>query len=278
MATTAQKEALQSNCTFCTADPIIKIVARDGTTIAYAPHTRYLTVGATVYAPASPVDVTRPVCKVGLQPDSGEFVGPFDDVITEGDIYGGKWKGARAYTAYVVDYRDVATYGVVQERNWLVGKIKPRGSSFMMELLSLSSALNQQIGEETQPIDRRRRLDELGISIAAYTHSTTVLSVIDRRRFTVGHVAANSYFKYGLIRFTSGACDDLEMEIKDNTAGALELQLPMRSDVQVGDACIVIRGYDGTRESAKLLGAVVVEGMQCEPDLPGLSKVLEYPA
>src|SRR5688572_3538211 len=137
MATTAQKEALGSNCTFCTADPIIKIVARDGTIIAYAPHTRYLTIDGTTYAPASPVDVTRPVCKVGLQPDSGEFVGVFDDIITEADIYGGKWKGARGYTAYVVDYRDTSL-GVVQEHNWLVGKIKPRGSSFTMELLSLS--------------------------------------------------------------------------------------------------------------------------------------------
>lgn len=276
MATLAQKEALRSNVTFCTGDPLIKVVAKDGTTLAYVPHTRYLTVGGQLYTPASPVDAARPVCKVGLQPDSGEFIGVFDDIITEADVYGGRWKGASIYTAYVVDYRDTSL-GVVQERNWKVGKIKPRGESFMMELLSLSSALNQQIGEETQAIDRRRRLDELGISIAAYTHATTVTAVTDRRRFTVGYVAANSYFRYGLIRWTSGANDDLEMEIKDNVAGAIELQLPMRSNVVIGDACVLIRGFDGSRESAKLIGAAVVESMQAEPDTPSLDQVYRYP-
>ncbi len=64
------------------------------------------------------------------------------------------------------------------------------------------------------------------------------------------------------------------MEIKGNVGGAIELQLPMRSTVVVGDAVTLIKGYDGTREAAKLLGEVVVENMKAEMDIPGVKGIV----
>jgi uncharacterized phage protein (TIGR02218 family) len=200
-------------------------------------------------------------------------------VITKFGIISGQWRGARAYTAYVVDYRDLSL-GVVQERNWLVGKIKIHGQMFTMELLGLSQALRQQIGAVTSPIDRNRIPEELGIDIATYTHSATVTVATSRRVFTTGVVQADvggvPYFRYGRAVWVTGSNAGLEMEIENNSAGAITLQLPMSSDIQLGDTLNLIAGYDGTREQARDKFNAA-EAMDCEPDLPGLAKVLTYP-
>lgn len=274
-ATTPQKEALASNCTFCTGDPIIKVTARDGEIVAYAPHTRYLTIDSQPYSPYYPVDVARPSTKVGLSPDTGEFTSPLDDVITKPDIISKRWRGARAYTAYVVDYRNLSL-GVVQERNWIVGKTGLRGNGFTMELLSLSQPLHQQIGEFTSGVDRNRTPEELGVDIEDFTFEAEVTAVTDRRIFTVDVTEANAYFRYGRAVWLTGDNADLQMEIEDNVGTLITLQLPMRSVIAIGDTLNLIAGYDGTREQArdKFNAAEAFDG---EPDLPGLTKVLTYP-
>lgn len=276
---TAVIEALKANCTFCTGDPIIRVAAKDGTVAAYAPHTRYLSLDGVLYTPYSPIDAARPSVQAGLRPDSGEFTAPFDDVITKAGVVAGKWKGARARTAYVVDYRDLSL-GVVREHNWLVGSIKIRGGGFTFELLSLSQALAQQIGEFTSPVDRNRTPEQLGVDISLYTFPATVTAAPDRRHFTTGvsqaDVGGVPYFRYGRAVWLTGANAGLSMEIEDNAGADITLQLPMPSAVAFGDTLQLIAGYDGTREQARdKFGAA--DAMNCEPDLPGLQRTLTYP-
>jgi uncharacterized phage protein (TIGR02218 family) len=274
-------EALQANCTFVLGDPIIKITSRGGTIAAYAPHTRYITIDGQLYSPYYPVDAARPSAKVGLQPDSGEFVAPFDDVITSADIKAKVWRGARVYTAYAILNQLGVLVGVVQEREWFVGRVKPRGSMFTMELLSKSQALRQQIGAVTSPIDRNRTPEQLGVNMASFTHAATVTGVTNRRVFTTGVVQADvggvPWFMYGRAEWLTGNNADLSMEIETNATGVITLQLPMPADIQIGDTLNLIAGYDGTREQARDKFNAA-EAMDCEPDLPGLQKVLTYPA
>ena len=61
-ATTPQKDALKGNCTFVCQ--IIKLTAKDGASVAFADHTRYLAISGTTYAPFSPIDLARPALKV----------------------------------------------------------------------------------------------------------------------------------------------------------------------------------------------------------------------
>jgi len=274
MPTTAQKEALASNVTWCCE--IFKMVAADGATLAVAQHTRSLTIDSVTYK-AGPFEVEQVESKLGLEPDTSRLTGVFDDTISEADVRGGRWRGARIYMAVVVDYRDL-TLGVVAERNGFAGRVTINNRRFAIEFLSLSQLLSQELGALTTPLDRRRRLDGLGIDIAAHTHATTVTGVTDRRTFTVADVQADDYYRYGLALFTSGANNGLEMEIKNNVGGVITLQLPMRSAIVSGVGVTLIRGYDGTRDAAKLLGSAAVEGFDGEPDLPGMSAVLTYPA
>lgn len=277
---TAIKDALASNCTFCTGDPAVKIVAPDGTTAAYIPHTRYKTIDGTLYAPYNPLDAARPTLKVGLQPNSMEFNAPLDDVVTKFGIVSRQWVGGRAYSAYLVDYRE-AVPDLVQEHEWFIGKTKTHGGMFTMELLGLSQALRQQIGAVTSPIDRNRTPEELGIDMGPFTFAAEVVSVTSRRVFEVdvneADVGGVPMFRYGRAEWVTGDNADLLMEIEDNAGPVITLQLPMPSDIQVGDTLNLYAGYDGTREQCRDKFNAV-EAFQGEPDLPGMARVLTYPS
>lgn len=254
--------------------PIWKITATDNTLAAYAAHTRSLTFESVVYSPA-PVEPTRLSQRIGLEPNSVELFGVFDSIITEPDVQGGRWKNASIQYEWV-NYLDL-TMGSVGKIKGKAGEISIENGTYRLELRSLAELMQQEIGELTSPIDRNRRPEDLGVSMTAFTHARTVTAVDDRMNFTVnGTAQANDYFAYGRAEFTSGANAGLKMEVKANVGNAIELQLPMRSAIVIGDNVTLIAGYDGTREQArdKFSAAAAVNS---EPDLPGIRGIIVYP-
>lgn len=272
MPTAGMLAHLTQNVTFLT--DVWKMTSADNLVAAYTGCSRKIVFETVTYKPsfAAQSDPTR---VLGLEPDSGQLSASLGDIVTEADVQAGRWRAA-AITREFVNWADL-TMGSVCKQVGVAGEIEIRGGMFTVQFNSLASRLHQEIGDLTSPTDRRRRLDQLGISIVPYTHAATVQTVTDRRRFTVNVAQADGYFRYGLAKFTSGANNNLEMEIKNNVGVAIELQLPMRSNIVIGDTLNLIRGYDGTRAAAKALGAAVVESMEAEPDLPGLSGLLAYP-
>ncbi len=255
--------------------PVWKMTAVDGTVAAYCGHTRQLVIdGVTCQVEA--VDISRPQRKIGLEPNTSDMEGPFDSIVKEADIYGGKWKHARIEKAWV-NYRDL-TMGGVNKESGFVGKIgtDTAKQTYLAEFLSLASQLHQEIGDVTQPTDARASIAELPIDPTPYTHARTVTAPASRRAFTVdGTAQADHYFRYGLAKFTSGDNNSLWMEIKDNTGNDITLQLAMPYAIQAGDAVTLVMGYDGSRDSAKALNDAI--NMAAFPDLPGLQAVLRFP-
>ena len=280
MTTLAQKEALQSNCIFpC---DIWKVTAKDGAIAAYASHTRKITFESQLYL-ATPAEPTRSVISIGLEPDTAELAGVFDDTLTRSDLEGGRWKGAEIVKEILIDYRDPTIGSARKQRGW-AGQFHIQGHKFTLEFRSLADRMNQTIGDLTSSVDRRRRLDGLGINIAAFTHAGAVMNVTDRRKFKIDYVQPSAnYFRYGLVKFLTGANATLEMEIKSSTTTdsgtrtEIELQKPMRSVVAIGDTASFYRGYNGTRAGAKALGVDVVESAQAEWEIPPLGFALTYP-
>lgn len=267
----AMIDHLAGNVTFLAE--LWKMVARDGTVAAYAAHQWNITFDSVLYVSA-PIEPTRSTTKIGLDADSAELNGVFDDVIIEQDVRAGKWRGARI-TKEIINYLDTSI-GSVSKQVGFAGKFSISGDRFTVEFLSLTSLLSQEIGDLTSPLDRRRRLSELGIDITSFTHARTVTTFTDRRNFTVdGAAQADGYFKNGVVLFTSGDNDDLEMEIKDNVGNNIELQLPMPYNIANGNTVTLYRGYLQTRDDAKAVGAMI--GLEGEPDLPGLNEVYTYP-
>lgn len=268
----AMKDHLASNVCFCCE--IWKIEAVDGTIVGRAAHTRNLLYNGVTYY-ASPVEPKQSTRKIGLDPDTVDLSGVLDTNITEADIIGGKWRRARI-TKEIVCYTDL-TLGYAQKMVGFAGEFSIRNGTFTVEMRSLSNLLQQDIGELTSPIDRNRRPEDLGVSMAPFTFARTVTAVTDRRRFTVGGGAqVDNYFRYGRAEWTGGANNGLKMEIKSNVGNAIDLHLPMRSTIAIGDTVSLIAGYDGTRVQARDKFAAAVQ-FNAEPDLPGIKSVISYP-
>lgn len=270
--------ALQSNVTFLI--PVWVITASDGTVAAFAAHTRNITYNSIPYL-AAPVEPTSFSQVIRLDANHVELFGVFDDIVTEQDVQGGRWKNAPivyeliAYDPATGQASATAT-GYANKMKGQAGKFSINNQTFRVEFRSLSDLLSQEIGEITSPMDRNRRPEGLGVSMVPFTHARTVTAVVDRMNFTVGGTAqANDYFAYGRAEWTGGDNDGLQMEVKANVGNAIVLQLAMRSAIQIGDTVDLIAGYDGSREQARdKFGAM--EQFNGEPDLPGLKAILKY--
>lgn len=257
-----------------------KIEARDGTVAAYCNHTRDLTFNGVTYK-ASPAEPTRAVRKIGLDADSSEIAGVFDSVLTEEDVWAGRWRDAEIRREKVC-YKDL-TLGSVDISRGFAGKFSIQNGTYVLECLSLSSRLDQPFGAQTSPVDRTRRADETGVDMTPHTHATAVSSATSRRVFRVSYVQPSpNYFRYGTALFSSGANSGQEMEIKSSTTvesgtkTEIELHKAVRSDIAVGVGVTLVRGYDGTREAAKDLGTEAVLNFNGEPDIPLSTDILRY--
>lgn len=278
-ATTPQKEALASNVIWpC---DIWQITAQDGTVVRYASHSRSLVYDTFTYS-ATPNEPSTSAIQIGLEADTSEMAGVFDDTLTKASVEAGKWKKAAIVKEILIDYR-TPSLGTVRKQKGYVGKIEPMGAySFKLEFRSITDLLRQKTGDLTSNSDRITALADLGINVASFTHATTVTAVTDRRIFQIDYeqLSAN-YFVNGKITWTSGNNNGRSMEIKTAVASGgntnLELHLPMPSTITVGDNVTAIRGYKLTREDAKLLGAMAVLNAQAEWDIPSLQFTLKYP-
>jgi len=257
-----------------------KIEARDGAVAAYCNHTRDITFGGVTYK-AAPVEPSRTVRKMGLDSDNAEITGVFDDILTEQDVWGGRWRDAHIRKETVC-YKDL-TLGSVNVCRGFAGKFTVNNRTYTLEFLSLSSRLDQPVGAQTSPVDRTRRADETGVSTGALTHATTVSTASSRRVFKVPYVQpSENYFRYGTALFTSGANEDQEVEIKSSTTTdsgtrtQVELHKAVRSDILAGVGVTLVAGYDGTREAAKALGPEAVLNFDGEPDMPLATDILRY--
>jgi uncharacterized phage protein (TIGR02218 family) len=266
---------LGSNVTFLC--DLVRMTAEDGEVWAVASHSHEdgVTFNSVTYE-SLPITVTRRLCKIGLDPDSAEITAPYDDIVTEEDVRGGRWEDARIYMATVNFFN--LSIGATDEHGGFAGKVRPLRGRFVVEFRSKSSKLAQTLGDLTSATDRNVTIAETGEDEGAFTHAAEVTAVTDRRKFTVGITPADNLFKYGRAEWLTGANADLVMEVKGNTAGLIELQLPMRSEIEVGDTLNLVEGYDGTRETARdTVGGDAVLNMQAEPDLPGLGPLMRFP-
>jgi uncharacterized phage protein (TIGR02218 family) len=280
MPTSSQMlDHLASNMT--TLCEIWKMVARDGTIAAFAAHTRDLVFNGVTYT-AGPFEPTTTTQLISLQPNSAQLNGVFNSLITEVDVRGGRWKSARI-TKEIVNYMDL-TMGSVQKQVGRAGSFGINGQKFNVEFWSLIKLLDQQIGDLTSPVDRNRKIDDLGIDVSTFTFSATVTAVTDRRTFTVNYNQPSAnYFQYGLVKWLTGLnSSTFGMEIKSSTTSSsstiIVLQLPMPYNVQVGDTLNLVAGYNATRDMARdRYGATAILNFSGEPDIPGLSTLITYP-
>lgn len=165
------------------------------------------------------------------------------------------------------------TKGSLGEVTWEQGK-------FTAEVRGLAQAFSQAIIELTSKTCRASLGDKrCQANLAGRTYTGSVASATDRRVFqSAGLPATDMLFDYGVLRFTSGACNGFRMEVRHYSAeGTVELFMPMQFPIVAGDTFTVEEGCPRTIEIcfARFNNAINFQG---EPYIPEPAEMAAPPA
>lgn len=252
-----------------------KLTRRDGTTLGFTSHDRDLTFESVTYKAASGFTPSMIASSGNLAVDNLDVEGMLSaEAITETDIHAGKYDFAEI-SVFQVNYANLAQGALTLRTGWL-GEVSVSGQHFIAEVRGMTQKLSQTLGEIFSPACRARLGDaRCKVNLASHTVSGTITEVVSRlvvkdssRSEAAGH------FTDGLLTFTSGANEDLTIEVKYYADKTLNLVLPLPFPAEVGDTYSLIAGCDKRFETCigRFNNAINFRG---EPHLPGLDRMLQ---
>lgn len=216
-----------------------------------------LTISGVTYSSMEGYGHTDFQYSTGLAIDNLDLAGLLASAgITDADIQAGVYDYAEI-NFFMVNYE--STSQIIPLSSGHVGEIKT-AEAFMAEVRSLAQLMSQTIGNKITA-DCRHDLGDTncGVALAGFTSTGTITSQSgDRVNFAdTSRTESSTYFKYGLLTWTSGNNAGYSMEVKTYTlggspqAGSFELFLPMPYDIQVGDGYSVYAGCDKFKATCK---------------------------
>ena len=245
-----------------------KIEAAGQVAVGFTDHDSDLIVSSLTFSSLGGYAPTNIQSTSGLSVDNLDIQGLLSTLgITDADIQAGIYDYAEVWI-FQTNWAD--TSQVIPLKYGHLGEVRT-SDSFLAEFRSLSQLLSQTIGS-TITRDCRAELGDTKckITLASYTQTGSVAAVTDRSKFTdTTRTEADSYFKYGLLTWTSGNNNGYSMEVKLYTlsTGEFELFEPMPFDVVAGDAYSVYAGCDKFLATCKAKFNNVVN-FRGEPHVP----------
>ncbi len=252
-----------------------KMTLRDTTVKAFTDHNTDLVVDSIIYKASSGFTPGVVELSDSLSVDNISVQGVIDSTaILEEDIIAGKYDFAEV-EIFKVNYSDLTQGKVNLSRGW-IGEVQFGKKYFTAELVGLTRRLSKNIGDIYSASCRAKLGDSrCKVNMASYTVTGTATTVTTKSKFTdTSRSEADGYFNFGKIKFTSGANNNIEMEVKEYRNKEFSLALPMPYDIGVGDSYSLEAGCDKTFETcmAKFNNAVNFRG---EPHVPGTDRILQ---
>lgn len=250
---------------------IITLVLRGGQVLRMTDHDEPITRGGQTWRPLCGLRRTATSISAGLDVNGQDLSGYFEGGgITADLIDAGELDGATAFTD-LVDVRAPDAYDLIPLLPGRVADIETERDTFTLQLNDDAELLQQQFGEVTSP-DCRANLGDARCkkTLAAFTMTGAVTSVIDGRTYGVSIVQPAGFFDYGEATFTSGENAGLRFEIRTSTPGRLSLFLPTWLPVAAGAGIRLVAGCDKTRATCRTRFGNVIN-FRGEPDLPGVT-------
>lgn len=254
----------------------------DGTVLSFTDHQSDLTIDALTYEAASGFSRTAISQSSGLSVDNLDIVGVLDSTaITEQDLRAGLYRNAEVWY-FEVDYTDV-TLGKHKLDYGYLGEVTVSEGMFVAEFRSLMQRLDQEIGEKAGRYCRVPLGSTLcGVTLATWTETGTITTATSNRQFIdTARTEADDYFRFGVLTFTSGLNNGLEMDVKHSTSsGLLEMRHTFPFDVAVGDTYSVYAGCNHLLKMPSDVAGTAYTGdcrakfnnvvnFQGEPEIPG---------
>lgn len=254
------------------------VIRRDGSVFGFTNHDRDIVYGGTRYAAATGFSASSVEHRAEMTVGNLEIAGFLNSAsITESDLTGGKWDGATVEVS-LVNYSDL-TQGDLWVAGGEFGEVALVDGRFAVELKGLAQKLQTSIGRVISPhCDAIFCDSRCGLTVGDYTVAGAVTGVTSRKTFNTDHTDATGYFSYGLLTFTSGANEGVQIEVaaysKDIGYDALfSLVLSAPYDIQVGDTISVVAGCDKTFNKCAVFNNTV--NFRGFPHVPGTDRVLK---
>lgn len=265
-----------------------RITRTDGVALAYTTHDTALAFGGSVFQPCKSL---RPFAFAeGLSNDgsSGDFdaVGIIDDAaVSDQDIYAGLYDGA------TVEVYEWDWLGTEPLRRLSKGRIFQTRQADGEYTLTASSALvrlgqNTLLDVVTPSCSWRFGDARCTIDVAALTDSGTVTATetdnvfgyLALRNFTdASLLAADGYYNFGKVLWTSGANVGVESEVKDFALGGfVTLWDSLPNPIAVGDTYAISPGCDLSKPTCKNVYGNYLNFGGFD-DVPGVDSITDTP-
>ncbi len=259
----------------------LKLKRRDGTIFGFTDHDAAIVFDSITYQPTSGFTPSAVASSASLAVDNVEVEGILtSDLIREQDLRAGLYDFAEI-DMFLVNYADLSQ-GVLNLKTGWLGEVTLRGGQFTAEVRGLSQKLSQTMGELFSASCRAQLGDSrCTVNLASHTVTGTITSVVGSTSEFIDSARTDDsgMFTFGVITFTSGANEDLSMEVKEHyyttgVGGRFTLAMPMPYAIEVGDSYSLVKGCDKTLETcfARFNNVLNFRG---EPFVPGLDRSLE---
>lgn len=255
-----------------------KVTRTDGRVFGFTDHTSDLTISGVTYSASTGYTATAIKSSSALNVDNLDVQGALDSTtITDADLLAGLWDFATV-EIFVVNYADTSM-GSMNLRKGNIGNVQSGRGAFVTELRGMMQRLQQAVGRLIMPACNADLGDaRCGINLGTFPNGTatgTVTSISSNRNFTASDLTghATGWFDGGLVTFTSGDNEGLQMEVKTFTSGgAVLLFLPMPYDVALSDTFTITAGCDKSHTvcNSTFSNTINFRGF---PHLPGLGRL-----
>jgi uncharacterized phage protein (TIGR02218 family) len=185
-----------------------------------------------------------------LTPDNLDIQGVLNhDVLDAADLLSGLYDGATV-DVFRVNYLDLPETlddtRILWLRRAIIATVSFENGNFVAELRGLTEKLKKSHLDLYSPTCRARRLGDhaCGVSLAPYQNTHSVSSLVDARRFVANNAKANDYYRFGIVRWTSGLNQGREFVVKAYSNGQFTLAFPLPYAATVGDTFLATRGCD----------------------------------
>lgn len=247
----------------------------DGVALGFTTHDRPLRRGGLIYLPAPGITPSAVADSIEADVEGGEALGLLTDAaITEADLLGGRYDGARV-ELMLADWHDAAA-GELVLISGTIGAVRAVNGRFEAELRTAESLLARTPIELTSPEcraelgDRRCRVD-----LAGRRRETVISAVVEAGVVETGDAAADERYAYGSARVLSGALAGASLRLLRAEAGRLTFE--ERADALApGDRLRLTEGCDKRFATCRDRFANSAN-FRGEPHVPGRDSVMRYP-
>jgi len=268
----------QKNTTLATC---WKITRRDNTSFYFTDHDKAITYSGDDYTPLNSGDPTSYKATDNLSVDNMDVqVILNSNDIDETDIRAGKFDYAEIWV-FIINYEDT-TMGILKLSYGTLGEVEIEEYTAKVEVRSLTQMAQQDIGEVISP-DCNADLGDSRCAVGMTSHTfelQSVTSVDDNQIFyAIGLTAhTDDYFSYGIMTWTSGSNNGIEIEVKDwvQATGQFTLFAPMPYTIQIGDQFTVTAGCDRKWSTCQNTFSNS-DNFRGFPHVPGTDHMMQYP-